>query len=359
MQQSRLNAANERNIWVDYAKAIGIILVVYGHVARGVFNAGIPFDESVYHFFDSVIYTFHMPLFFFLSGLFFTHSFEKWGGRGLLINKIDTIVYPLVLWSIIQGAIEVYLSNYTNGNLSYSEVFTVLWAPRAHFWFLYALFVLFVFTTLLYSLLPRKVLTIALALTALGYLFQSSLSVNIITGYINNNMVFFAFGILFSNVAPKRDLGSTPVLLTLAILFVGLQYVFHQVMGLSFEDKGPALLVLALVSILFVVSLSARLSRTQLKWLIRLGASSMGIYLMHVLAGSGVRVMLKSFLGNESLSAHLLAGCLAGLLVPVVVMMFINKYNIPFVISAPVSRLLVRKKKIGPRVLSQNDNLLT
>ena len=61
----------ERNAWVDYAKAIGIILVVYGHVARGVFNAGLPMDEDNYLLIDSIIYSFHMPLFFFLSGLYF------------------------------------------------------------------------------------------------------------------------------------------------------------------------------------------------------------------------------------------------------------------------------------------------
>ena len=61
----------ERNVWVDYAKAIGIILVVYGHVARGVFNAGLPMDEARFVLVDSIIYSFHMPLFFFLSGLFF------------------------------------------------------------------------------------------------------------------------------------------------------------------------------------------------------------------------------------------------------------------------------------------------
>ena len=53
----------ERNVWVDYAKAIGIILVVYGHVARGVFNAGLPMDEARFVLVDSIIYSFHMPLF--------------------------------------------------------------------------------------------------------------------------------------------------------------------------------------------------------------------------------------------------------------------------------------------------------
>jgi fucose 4-O-acetylase-like acetyltransferase len=103
----------ERNAWVDYAKAIGIILVVYGHVARGVFNAGLPMDQDKYLLVDSVIYSFHMPLFFFLSGLFFYDSLVKRGKTGLVVNKIDTIVYPFIVWSLLQGVVEVVLSNRT------------------------------------------------------------------------------------------------------------------------------------------------------------------------------------------------------------------------------------------------------
>jgi fucose 4-O-acetylase-like acetyltransferase len=55
----------QRDIWVDYAKGIGILLVVYGHVARGMANAGITINETLYQLADSMIYSFHMPLFFF------------------------------------------------------------------------------------------------------------------------------------------------------------------------------------------------------------------------------------------------------------------------------------------------------
>ena len=134
----------ERNVWVDYAKAIGIILVVYGHVARGVFNAGLPMDEAEFVLVDSIIYSFHMPLFFFLSGLFFFDSLQKRGRGGLIINKIDTIAYPFIVWSLLQGLFEVALSNYTNGQVTLVEVFSLLWMPRAQFWFLYALFLVFV-----------------------------------------------------------------------------------------------------------------------------------------------------------------------------------------------------------------------
>ncbi|MDA9004038.1 acyltransferase family protein [bacterium] len=74
------NDISHRSEWVDYCKAIGIILVVYGHVARGLFNAGIGSSIPWYSLVDSIVYSFHMPLFFFLSGLFFYSSFSKKGG---------------------------------------------------------------------------------------------------------------------------------------------------------------------------------------------------------------------------------------------------------------------------------------
>ncbi|EHT4942411.1 acyltransferase family protein, partial [Vibrio vulnificus] len=83
-----------RTEWVDYAKAIGIILVVFGHVNRGIYDAGFGLPESIHSVVDSVIYSFHMPLFFFLSGLFCMESFRKRGGTGVLKAKIDTLIYP-------------------------------------------------------------------------------------------------------------------------------------------------------------------------------------------------------------------------------------------------------------------------
>jgi len=86
--------AGGRDAWVNYAKAIGILLVVYRHVARGVYNAGNPMDAVLYERVDSITYSFHRPLLFFLSGLFFLHSLNRRGLAGLTANKIDTIVYP-------------------------------------------------------------------------------------------------------------------------------------------------------------------------------------------------------------------------------------------------------------------------
>lgn len=51
----------QRETWIDVLKGIGIILVVIGHVSLG-------------NTLNSWIYTFHMPLFFSVSGYL-------WGGK--------------------------------------------------------------------------------------------------------------------------------------------------------------------------------------------------------------------------------------------------------------------------------------
>jgi fucose 4-O-acetylase-like acetyltransferase len=65
----------ERFEWVDYAKSIGILLVVYGHVARGLVSAGIMPDSSLYQYIDSIIYISY-AIVFFLVGIVFSDLFS-------------------------------------------------------------------------------------------------------------------------------------------------------------------------------------------------------------------------------------------------------------------------------------------
>ena len=70
----------------------------------------------------------------------------------------------------------------------------------------------------------------------------------------------------------------------------------------------------------------------------------MGIYLMHVLAGSGVRVILNKFLGIDSVSIHIVLGVLAGIALPLIAIRIIDRLGIPFVFSAPISSVITRRK---------------
>ncbi|MCL7422614.1 MAG: acyltransferase [Methylobacter sp.] len=329
---------SERSAWVDYAKAIGVFLLVYGHVARGVFHAGIQIDETLYRLTDSIIYSFHMPLFFFLSGLFFCGSLNKRGPTGVFASKVDTIVYPYLLWSILQGTLEASLSSHTNSNISYSDVFALLWQPRAQFWFLYALFMIFTLATLVFSKAPDKLALPVFAASICAYIFQADIPSAFHLNFITNNFVFFVFGILLRRWSESDWLASKYLLLAAFAGFIGSQYLFHGILGLSYVHKGGLSLWVALASILFIVALSKNLAKKPAAWFRLIGSSSMAIYLMHILAGSGTRIVLMDIFNVNSSSVHLAAGCVIGIAAPLLIAQLISRYRIPFVFSLPISR---------------------
>ncbi len=77
-----------RLCWVDNARAIGIILVVYGHTQCGSFA-------------KELIYSFHMPLFFFLSGYLLKDSDLRVNFFSFLINNLRRLMIPyFAFWSL-------------------------------------------------------------------------------------------------------------------------------------------------------------------------------------------------------------------------------------------------------------------
>lgn len=331
---------DKRTSWPDYAKAIGIVLVVYGHVARGIHHAGIECPERWYRVVDSVVYSFHMPLFFFLSGLFFRPSLAKRGSQGLLLSKIDTILYPYVVWSLLQGCVEAGLSQVTNGDVSFQEVFALFWAPRAQFWFLYALLLMFVACTLIDAVVPRRYDFVALVLAGVLYLAPNLLPDATAANLIAQNLVFFYAGMLFSEHVAIEAISTPAAAWGLAVSCGVGQWLLHGPLALESAGRGPASLLLALVSILFVVAVAQQLAQRGSRSLEFLGASSMAIYVMHVMAGSGVRIALSKGLHVDSALVHLVVGCLAGLAAPLLAIRLFDQLNFPYALSAPVSQWL-------------------
>lgn len=81
---------NERNDCVDCAKGVGIILVVLGHNSLLCEERGWLFN---------VIFSFHVPLFFFLAGLFLKTNISLWT---LFVKKFFGLVVPYFAASALQ-----------------------------------------------------------------------------------------------------------------------------------------------------------------------------------------------------------------------------------------------------------------
>lgn len=78
----------ERENWIDWAKAIGILLVVMGH---SVYQPAI----------NDVIFVFHMPLFFFISG--YLTSPKSVSYRELAVKSWHQLLIPYVLFNLIMS----------------------------------------------------------------------------------------------------------------------------------------------------------------------------------------------------------------------------------------------------------------
>lgn len=77
--------------YLDLSKGIGILLVIIGHGSLDNFG----------------IEVFHMPFFFFLSGLTFTSPHLSNNVNLFIIKKINRIMVPWVFFSVISGIIEI------------------------------------------------------------------------------------------------------------------------------------------------------------------------------------------------------------------------------------------------------------
>jgi fucose 4-O-acetylase-like acetyltransferase len=125
---------------VDIVKGIAIMLVVYGHTAQGMIHrkwwVGLGATFS-----DEFVYSFHMPVFFFVAGLFVMGSLAKRGSLHFAIDKMKTILYPYVLFAIISAILEPLIGRFKSATLPFHwNAFLLSVVDGDVSWFLFVLF---------------------------------------------------------------------------------------------------------------------------------------------------------------------------------------------------------------------------
>jgi fucose 4-O-acetylase-like acetyltransferase len=125
---------------VDIVKGIAIILVAYGHTAQGLTHRGW-WGGAGASFSRTFIYSFHMPAFFFVAGLFVTGSIAKRGGGQFATDKLKTILYPYFLFAIVSVALEPLIGRFKFATKAFEwKVFLLSLVDGQASWFLFVLF---------------------------------------------------------------------------------------------------------------------------------------------------------------------------------------------------------------------------
>lgn len=124
----------KRLLYVDYAKGYGMLMIVLGHVGQC-------FPAS--HQFISYFISYHVPLFFIISGVLVAHRNreEKWGV--FISKKYHSLVIPYIYFSLFNSALKLSvlaIAGKLTTDVFKTEMIDLLILGNGTVWFLSALF---------------------------------------------------------------------------------------------------------------------------------------------------------------------------------------------------------------------------
>ena len=271
----------ERINWIDQAKGIGIFLVVIGHM-------NIPLKLSVF------IFSFHMPLFFFISGYLYNENKYSKDLKSIIISKATTLIWPFITFTIFACLLLILTKeNDLLKSFNFVEFLKGNRSPNTPLWFLTALFT----TELLFSQIIRffkhKFLLIFIfILVVAGFINASTLKIE---GLLNIHialiaLLFFSGGWFFKKYGWINKFGgSNKQLLQIAISLILLLVVSlnnSKIDMLENNYGNIALMILAaFLGIIFTVLLAKQFLRFKLVKTIvdYLGKNSLTILGIHII----------------------------------------------------------------------------
>jgi fucose 4-O-acetylase-like acetyltransferase len=302
-----------RNHQIDNLKGFAIIIVVLGHAIQASFAN---FDSNLVF---NYIYSFHMPLFMFLSG------YVLYGKDINLLKRIKTLVIPFVSWGVLQFFINLL---YGRSEQFLPYVAKLIYIPDRGLWFLWALFLNTCYLKLILYFANHEVKYADLIVLMAGYLLLERIPTGAFgIGLVKWYFLFFSLGYL----TPKYWTGvlKNPYFRWISvILFIILGYFWRRIGSPLGWDQLTVFLTTYHVASLIphlmyiythgmpIVGIAAsfgiipdNIGNHLLRIINYLGRQSFEIYVVHqnLLFGLGESVMKVVFTVIKSITLSLLA----------------------------------------------------
>lgn len=170
---------------IDVLRGWAILLVVVGHAIQWTDAA---FDlNPVFRF----IYSFHMPLFFFISGIVSNRSMSRPLGA-LIRTKARSLLLPFVVWWLLTASVNALAGGPGLGR----SLVALVRSPDVGLWFLWVLFVATLVATAVLRVLPERLRLVGLVIVSavLWALPAGVLGLRLVAWYFP----FFAAGLMLS-----------------------------------------------------------------------------------------------------------------------------------------------------------------
>lgn len=287
--------------WIDQLKGFGIILVVYGH--------NLPF-------FESYIYTFHMPLFFFIAGLFHPKEINIY----IVKKRAKQILLPYLFWSFLLFLFWLFIGRKFGDSvtLNYSALnhfIGIFYAQGGHpymswgvpLWFLPSIFFTFIFFGLVKKIKSIKLQVLSLILLiSIGFIVPRLFNTHIIWSLDVSlvSLFFYAFAFyLKSYILQNTRLKSEIFLIIFSFLghlICSLFFIVKVDMYRSIYTNELFFLLNASFAICFWLLIFKRIR--QIKLLTFFGKNTIPILALHIRMITVIKLFLLIFLGTKIFS---------------------------------------------------------
>ena len=305
----------DRVDWIDSAKGFTMLLVIIGHCVDGYLKAHMfPSYTKQLQFIFDFLYSFHMPLFFILSGFLYYYSYNNSNFKKIKTKTIELIALYFG-YSIIQCLVQMAMVGKINRNISFSDILLLPVYTVPPYWYLYVLAFLYVIS---YALRPLNKLkfSISLFLCILSVIYTQ---IRIFS--LSNIAYYLLFFTIVGVIALKRyDMQYKKIY----SLFFVLLYFATTFLGYWF---GMERIVNAFLLSMIVLTAFCSFDFLKSVWLFNLcGKYCLPIYLLHSYLTAGTRVVLK-VLHINNIYLYLVFGIVLGVIIPIILYKFCNLYK--------------------------------
>ncbi|WP_270490614.1 acyltransferase family protein [Holdemanella porci] len=312
-------AARTREKWVDDVKVIACILVVLGHFFQSMKKASVLPENDLYEWFETTIYYFHVPLFFICSGYLYqkyskVNSVSSWCKN--VAKKALALGVPYLTFSTATWLLKIMFADSVNKQAD-SLFSTLIVNPSAPYWYLYALFFIFLVTPT-FSSLKATAVGLIVGLAAKVLILTGGASIYAVSTVLSYE-IWFVLGM--STCALDVQMKARKVQGTiLGLLFIILSILIYKA-GISGGLTSFVMGLLACVAvILIVVGFEEKFGRG----MDFLAKYTMPIFLMHTLFAAPLRsVLLK--MGITNAAVHIVLGLSISFAGPIIAVWIMKK----------------------------------
>lgn len=314
----------QREIWVDNVKVIACILVVLGHFFQSMTKSDVLPANDLYQWFNQTIYYFHVPLFFICSGYLYqklsvVNDVHGWGRN--VLKKLLVLGIPYFTFSLVTWVLKTLFSSSVNNEIG-GLGDTLFLHPTSPYWYLYALFFLFLITPTFRNRSMAMIgLIIALAFKALGIF--GGYGVQVIS-YILSNEIWFVIGMCLSVFEFKKYLLKKSLSIPFA---TGVIFLLLSIWVYIIElNHGVISFLLGLLACFSVVTLMAKIyeDRGQSAAFGTLAKYTMPIFLMHTIFAASLRAVLFK-IGIQNAVIHVTLGIAISFIGPMIAAIIMKK----------------------------------